>query len=258
MKTAARNSLLTACIVGLGFALSSCSPTTFEEKVDWGKVAVSSHLDLTDEQEPALDDIADTIKVNYPDFKNIRSDFQSILKEELQQKNFNVSRVNSKVDELEGRVLDVGDELIEEFAALHKTLTPEQRETIKNHTHDKDRKHRRWKHRDGHKHHFKDFDLQPHQAEAMKKLVSGIAVDSVDLMMAKNQLKKTIKAELAAEEFNGANVRKEFENIVNILSQGVDRHLPVYAELHALFDERQRNQLVAAVDHWIERSQEND
>ncbi|PCI24922.1 MAG: hypothetical protein COB67_11210 [SAR324 cluster bacterium] len=263
MKATVKTPLFAACVLSLGIVVSSCSPTTFEDKVDWGKTAISSHLDLTDEQEPALEEIATTIKINYPDFKNFRNDFQTTLKEELQQEDFNVARVNAKVLELKGKVLTVGEEIIGEFAALHQTLSPEQRATINDRANHKGERsgydyHKRWGERSEHQGQHQDFDLQPHQAEALKKLVAGIAVDSVDWMMAKNQLKKVVRAELASDQFNAELVREEFKRNVNLVFASAERHLPKFAELHSLFEARQRGILVSLVDRWIERSNQED
>lgn len=263
MKAIAKTSVFTACVISMGFLVTSCAPTTFEDKVDWGKSAVSSYMDLTDEQEPALEEIADTLKTNYPDFKNYRVEFQTILREELQKEQFNSGRVNQKVGELKAKVLSSGTEIISEFAQLHAVLDEEQRQTIQEHSM-KQRNHRRWG-----RHHdwddedrprwsHQDFDLQPNQAVVLKKLVSSIAGDSVDVMMAKAKLKKVVHAQLASDNFNAQAVKSEFEATVKVVFDSAEKHVPQYAALHALFDARQRGILVSKIDFWIQRSQEKD
>ncbi|MCP4295591.1 MAG: periplasmic heavy metal sensor [Proteobacteria bacterium] len=266
MKSKLRTSMMAVCVIGAGFLVTSCAPKTFSDKVDWGTSAASSYLDLTDEQEPALQQIADTIKIAYPDFKTIRGDLQSVLRQELEKEAFDTDAVDAQVNTIRNKVLSLTDELTNEFATFHQGLTAEQRESIAKHTHDEDdesgfsRHHGRdhWKSKRSHAHIMKDFDLQPEQALVLKKIFSGIAADSVDLMMAKSQLKKSLKEELASENFDVVKVRTQLRSAILIVFDSIDRQLPIYTELHSLFTSEQREILVQAVDHWIERSQDQD
>lgn len=258
MKSLMKKLVFGLGILSLGALMVGCAPKTFDEKLSWGEVGVSHYLDLNDAQEAKLEDITETLRVNYPDFKEVRGTIQSTLKAELAKSQFNLNTVKAELDVVEGKVTPLVDELVDEFAGFHQTLSAEQREIILNHKKDGKGHGRRghWRRGDKDKrpHHMQDFDLQPEQAPAFKKLLAGISSDSVDLMIANNQLKKLLKAELASDSFDKEAVRTKLLANIKIVFSSIDNRLPDYAELHRQFTEEQRGILVAMVDHWIERT----
>lgn len=254
MKKLLTSAILLTGAIGFSLVVSGCSPKSFDEKVEWGSDKVSGYLDLTEKQEPSLNAIADTIKSKYPEFQKIRSKMADTIKSELIKDQFDTSTVLAEVEALETHVNDTSDELIKELAVFHTMLTSEQREKIqKLSKKSRSRRWHSWRDRDNDRSPDmkRSFNFQPHQADALKQLLSGIASDSVDLMLSNNQLKTTVKEQLATETFDTARMKSALDALTGQFFNSVKKRLPEFAALHATMTADQKMILVNTVDRMM-------
>lgn len=257
MKKRMTSALLIAGAIGASLMFSGCAPKTFEEKINWGEEKASDYLDLSEQQEPLLESIANTVKSRHPEFKAIRLKLASVIKTEIEKDQFDINVVLNETQKLQQYLDNTSAELISELSDFHDALSPEQRGKIRDLT-DKNRPHRWHPKRDwddSRPQIRKNFNLQPDQAAAAKNLFSGIAVDSVDLMIARNNLRQTIKDQLAKDKFDSIQMKSAINNILSLFFNSVRNRLPEFANLHATMTKEQKMILVDAVDQMIKRQE---
>lgn len=256
--------VITALVVLVsGFTLIGCAPSSFEGKVDWASDMASSYMDFNDEQDAKLVPITETIKKGYPQFKVYQESLKSLLKSELQSDQFDVASVTGELTAVKSTVLGLSNELVTEFAALHATLSQEQKDKVMGFKKDKSESGfhgHQWhgKNRGKHPHSFKDFDLTPEQVDALKVLVSGVATDSIDIMVGNHQLKKIMLEEFTSETFNAEKVNFKLNSNIELVFSSIASRLPDFAKLHGLMDANQKGALVEAVDRWGTKWDEQD
>lgn len=91
---------------------------------------IASKLDFNDQQKALLADITNELKKDFADEKALRNAKQEEFKSMLLADELDRAKIKNLIKERQARIDSKVDKYLDKVAALHKTLTPEQKKEI--------------------------------------------------------------------------------------------------------------------------------
>ncbi len=128
-QTRLRKTTALVAVLVAGGLLTSCNRSP-EEKIEKFSDKISSYLDFTENQDRILKEIASEAKKDYAAEREFRETIASEMEALLMAENLDTSRVKQIIEERSTRMNQKVDKYLTKVAALHKTLTPEQKKEI--------------------------------------------------------------------------------------------------------------------------------
>jgi hypothetical protein len=101
-----------------------------EKRIDHISAKIASKLDFNEQQKGILQDITNEMKKDFADEKSIRTEKLNEMKSLLMAETLDTTKVKSMIKERQARMDAKVDKYLEKVAALHKTLTVEQKNEI--------------------------------------------------------------------------------------------------------------------------------
>lgn len=120
---------LLAAIASIGI-LAGCHRHSPEEKIQYVSEKIASKLDFNDQQKSLFEDITKELKVDFAEEKKIRLSLKSEVQGMIQSDQLDKVRVKSLIKERQDRMNSKIDKYLDKVAALHKTLTADQKKEI--------------------------------------------------------------------------------------------------------------------------------
>ena len=114
-------------VIALGTFAVAESRKSMEEHVEKFSIRVADELDMNEDQTKALKESMDRILAHRKDFKDMRSSLSDEIVFQLNQGSIDETRLDKMILEKEQKMSEAVEVLKNEFIAMHKTLTPEQR-----------------------------------------------------------------------------------------------------------------------------------
>lgn len=114
---------------GIGMIAAGCNRTP-EEKMTMISEKIASKLDFNDQQKALLADITNELKKDFADEKALRNAKQEEFKSMLLADELDRAKIKNLIKERQARIDSKVDKYLDKVAALHKTLTPEQKKEI--------------------------------------------------------------------------------------------------------------------------------
>lgn len=101
-----------------------------DEKIEKIGSKISSYLDFSEQQDQILKEITAELKTDFATERSYRKSMASEVETLLMAENLDTSRVKQIIEERNARMNQKVDKYLTKVAALHKTLTPEQKKEI--------------------------------------------------------------------------------------------------------------------------------
>ncbi|WP_413288432.1 Spy/CpxP family protein refolding chaperone [Bdellovibrio sp. HCB337] len=124
---------------GIGVIAAGCNRSP-EEKMTAISEKIADKLDFNDQQKGLLGDITNELKKDFAEEKSIRNAKKEEFKNMLLSDDLDKTKIKTLIKERQARMDSKVDKYLDKVAALHKTLTPEQKKEIL----DKVEKFHRW------------------------------------------------------------------------------------------------------------------
>lgn len=116
-------------IGGIGMMASGCHRSP-EEKMTAISETIAYKLDFNDQQKALLADIVGEMKKDFAEEKALRQSMKGDLKSMILADDIDKEKVKTLIKERQARMDSKVDKYLDKVAALHKTLTPEQKKEI--------------------------------------------------------------------------------------------------------------------------------
>lgn len=101
-----------------------------DEKIEKIGSKISSYLDFSEQQDQILKEITAELKTDFATERAYRKSMATEVETLLMAENLDTSRVKQIIEERNARMNQKVDKYLTKVAALHKTLTPEQKKEI--------------------------------------------------------------------------------------------------------------------------------
>jgi Spy/CpxP family protein refolding chaperone len=116
-------------IGGIGVMAAGCHRSP-EEKMTAISEKIADKLDFNDQQKALLADIIGEMKKDFAEEKALRQSMKGDFKTMILSDDLDKSKIKSLIKERQARMDSKVDKYLDKVAALHKTLTPEQKKEI--------------------------------------------------------------------------------------------------------------------------------
>lgn len=116
-------------IGGVGMIAAGCHRSP-EERMTAISEKIADKLDFNDQQKALLNDITSELKKDFADEKSLRDAKKEEFKSMLLADDLDKAKIKNLIKERQARMDSKIDKYLDKVAALHKTLTPEQKKEI--------------------------------------------------------------------------------------------------------------------------------
>lgn len=116
-------------IGSIGVLATGCNRSP-EEKMTAISEKIADKLDFNDQQKVLLGDITNELKKDFAEEKSLRLAKKEEFKNMLLADDLDKARIKGLIKERQARMDSKIDKYLDKVAALHKTLTPEQKKEI--------------------------------------------------------------------------------------------------------------------------------
>ncbi|MEN0060118.1 MAG: Spy/CpxP family protein refolding chaperone [Bdellovibrio sp.] len=113
---------------GIG-AMTACHRSP-EERIAAMTEKIADKLDFNEQQKALLNDIANEMKKDFAAEKETRLSMKNEFKSMILADELNKARIKEVIKERQDRMNTKVDKYVDKVAALHKTLTPEQKKEL--------------------------------------------------------------------------------------------------------------------------------
>jgi len=114
---------------GIGLMASGCYRSP-EERMTAISEKIADKLDFNDQQKAMLNDIVAEMKKDFAEEKAVRQSMKGEFKNMLLSDELDKAKIKGLIKERQARMEPKFDKYIDKIAALHKTLTPEQKKEM--------------------------------------------------------------------------------------------------------------------------------